>query len=244
MKHSLVCAVRSDDGGCQDYEYAYLYLDAEQLDELQVRRDALVAQWRQDPKLYEMSYRTWGLNPIWCSAELLQRLTPLEDSENQRDLIAELEDDLWIPVWALEREELPWRQRTDVELLRLSIMGDVDEAAPPRVDIVWSCQPKHVDDCELRTVRVAFEDFLRLCREPLGPEGGRTAAADTPPGGEQSRQDDAGGAAGTAAAMARKVRDAISETGVFVTSHMDELIALLEQAVAEHLQDAAEPEAD
>lgn len=44
------------------------------------------------------------------------------------------------------------------------------------------------------------------------------------------------------AELGRKLRDAVAETGVFVTSHMDELIGLLEAAVSEYLQDAADNE--
>lgn len=62
--------------------------------------------------------------------------------------------------------------------------------------------------------------------------------------GEGPAENDAGDAAERAAVMGNKVRDAVVETGVFVTSHMDELIASLEQDVLEYLQDAAEPEPD
>jgi hypothetical protein len=46
------------------------------------------------------------------------------------------------------------------------------------------------------------------------------------------------------AELGEKLRDAVAETGVFVTSHMDELIGLLEESVSEYLQDAADPEED
>jgi hypothetical protein len=42
--------------------------------------------------------------------------------------------------------------------------------------------------------------------------------------------------------MGKKLRDAVAQTGVFVTSHMDELIGLLEAGVSEYLEDAAENE--
>ena len=64
-----------------------------------------------------------------------------------------------------------------------------------------------------------------------------------PPAARRDEGPPESGATGTvemAAAMVQKVRDAVAETGVFVTSHMDELIGSLEQDVLEYLHDAAE----
>lgn len=46
------------------------------------------------------------------------------------------------------------------------------------------------------------------------------------------------------AEMGKRLRYAVAQTGVFVTSHMEELISLLEESVSEYLQDAADPEED
>lgn len=46
--------------------------------------------------------------------------------------------------------------------------------------------------------------------------------------------------AGSTASVAEKLREVISDSGAFVTEHMDELIGLLETAVVESLQEQAE----
>jgi len=46
------------------------------------------------------------------------------------------------------------------------------------------------------------------------------------------------------AKMSKKLRDAVAQTGVFVTSHMEELIGLVEESVSEYLQDAADHDED
>ena len=44
------------------------------------------------------------------------------------------------------------------------------------------------------------------------------------------------------ASVAEKIREVVSDTGVFVTDHMDELIGLLETAVMESLREQADVE--
>lgn len=80
-------------------------------------------------------------------------------------------------------------------------------------------------------LRLATPDEIP-CYELLEPPAARRD--------EGSPESGATGTVETAAAMAQKVRDAVAETGVFVTSHMDELIGSLEQDVLEYLHDVAE----
>ena len=44
------------------------------------------------------------------------------------------------------------------------------------------------------------------------------------------------------ASLAEKIREVVSDSGAFVTDHMDELIGLLESAVVESLQEHADEE--